>query len=838
MPGKITVHRSGQAGQHDSASREMGDSTMIRLTARQWLIPLAAVFPCLAILALFPASTVLAAERQMIDGFDYADDAAAQAAWTPVENSQPVAAMKEAIAGRKGLRLPCDMTGEHRRAAWDRKVQLDLSRMDRFSFWIYVEDPSQVASYFSFYFASGDGWYGASFYADKGWQRIVLDKSQFGTEGTPAGWNTISIIRVSAWKSKEAITFMAIDDLEATATTVAVIVGNLSKDKDEWPGVQAQAQMMSKLLERIGVEAGALADTDVESGALEGRKVAIFAYSPNMSEKEAEAAEEFMASGGKVVVFYSSPARLLSALGLEFTRWQRQEFEGQFASIRFKKGVIEGLPDSANQNSWNINGVKPVGKNAQIVGEWYDAKGNATGLPALAVSSAGAFMTHILLAEDMPGKEQMMLALLGNFMPEVWPEAVRRALEENETIGEFTTLKEASAFIEKSKRRGAKKHLEATRRLLTEARSASETKQYAAALATAKRAHRELALAYCAAQSPRPNEIRAVWCHSAFGVSGMTWDQAIKALGDSGMNAVVPNMLWAGRAYCNSKVLPVDESVATKGDQIAECVAAGKKHGVQVHVWKVNWNLGNAPKEFLAKMTAEKRTQKDPKGQDIDWLCPSHPANFELERDSMLEVARNYDVDGIHFDYIRYPHSGGCYCDGCRERFQQQFGLTVAEWPKDVIEGDLRAKYLDFRRANITRLVKAVSEEAHRMKPKIKVSAAVFSDWPGCRDHVGQDWVSWIENGYLDFVCPMNYTNVPKRFESLVANQLPATGHKIPFCPGIGVTLGEWTLTADQTVEQINIARRLGADGFILFNYSPIVVTDILPGLHAGATRK
>ena len=31
----------------------------------------------------------------------------------------------------------------------------------------------------------------------------------------------------------------------------------------------------------------------------------------------------------------------------------------------------------------------------------------------------------------------------------------------------------------------------------------------------------------------------------------------------------------------------------------------------------------------------------------------------------MLEVVRNYDVDGVHFDYIRYPNKDGCFCAGC-----------------------------------------------------------------------------------------------------------------------------------------------------------------------------
>jgi len=618
------------------------------------------------------------------------------------------------------------------------------------------------------------------------------------------------------------------------------VVGDLAfKEKSgEARSVRAQAAAISKLLRSLGIDSGAIGDTDVENGALEGRKMAIFAYSPNMSEKEAAAVEKFVSAGGKVIAFYSAHSRFLAALGLEPSKWVAREYEGQFSAIHLDTTGFLGMPPVVRQNSWNINAIRPVGKNARIIGEWFNSKGEATGLPALAVSDSGAFMTHILLADDFPNKQQMMLSLLGHFVPEVWPEAAERALDELERIGEFTSLQDTVAMIRQSAKPAAMQHLEEGETLMSKARKAMESKQFPEAIAAARAARQSMINAYCAAQKPRPGELRAVWCHSAFGVEGMTWEEAVKALADAGFTAVVPNSLWAGRAYYNSQLLPVDPSVATRGDQIAACVTAAKKHGVQVHVWKVNWNLANAPKEFLEKMRSEGRTQKDPQGGDIDWLCPSHPANFALERDSMLEVVRNYDVDGIHFDYIRYPGGNGCYCDGCRERFQQQYGVRVKDWPKEVIEGALKAQYLEFRCNNITRLVKAVSEEAHRLKPHIKVSAAVFGGWPGCRESVGQNWVEWVEKGYLDFVCPMNYTSSAATFEQLITNQLEATKHRIPFIPGIGVTLGDWTLTADEVVWQINIARQHNADGFILFNYSPYIVTDILPGLAAGATAQ
>ena len=60
-------------------------------------------------------------------------------------------------------------------------------------------------------------------------------------------------------------------------------------------------------------------------------------------------------------------------------------------------------------------------------------------------------------------------------------------------------------------------------------------------------------------------------------------------------------------------MMPVAPDVREKGDQIAACLAACKKYGIQCHVWKVNWNMGwRTPKEFLDRMKQEGRTQVVP----------------------------------------------------------------------------------------------------------------------------------------------------------------------------------------------------------------------------------
>jgi uncharacterized lipoprotein YddW (UPF0748 family) len=351
-------------------------------------------------------------------------------------------------------------------------------------------------------------------------------------------------------------------------------------------------------------------------------------------------------------------------------------------------------------------------------------------------------------------------------------------------------------------------------------------------------ASQQIKEAFCIAQQPLGGEFRAFWCHSAFGVQGMDWDQAIGRLADNGFNAILPNMLWGGVAFYSSKILPVAQ-VTERGDQIEQCVAACRKHGIQVHVWKVNWNLGEAaPKAFVERLRQEGRLQASSSGKEMRWLCPSHPENQQLEIDSMVEIARSYDVDGIHFDYIRYPDGDHCFCRGCRERFQRTTGLKVGSWPKDVLaDGPLRQQWLDWRRDNITAVVKAVSEKARAIRPTIKLSAAVFSNWAADRDGVGQDWKLWCEKGYVDFVCPMDYTPSNGSFENMVVKQVQWAGGT-PCYPGIGVSASSSHFGADRVIEQINITRRNATRGFVIFNYSVAESKELLPLLGLGITAK
>jgi uncharacterized lipoprotein YddW (UPF0748 family) len=237
-------------------------------------------------------------------------------------------------------------------------------------------------------------------------------------------------------------------------------------------------------------------------------------------------------------------------------------------------------------------------------------------------------------------------------------------------------------------------------------------------------------------------------------------------------------------------------------------------------------------------MRREGRLQVSSRGVEEPWLCPSHPDNQKLEIDSMVEVARNYDVDGVHFDYIRYPDGDHCFCAGCKERFQRATGANVQNWPSDVLrDGAFRQQWLDWRRSNITAVVKAVSEQVRAIKPKVKISAAVFRNWSTDRDSVGQDWKLWCEQGYMDFICPMDYTESDTQFENWVKLQKVWAG-KTPVYPGIGASTSSSRLGPDYVIGQIAITRRHNTTGFTIFNYGVTEARDLLPMLGKGITAK
>ena len=323
-------------------------------------------------------------------------------------------------------------------------------------------------------------------------------------------------------------------------------------------------------------------------------------------------------------------------------------------------------------------------------------------------------------------------------------------------------------------------------------------------------------------------KFRAWWNHSGLGAYPGDWTRTAKELKAAGFTAVIPNMLWVGEALYPSQYAPTSANYEKYGDQMEQCVKACHAEGLEVHVWRVCFNAKwHISPELFAKYENEGRFQKSSKGETLPWLCPSHPANIELETNTMIELADKYDVDGIHFDYIRFDGNNGCFCERCRKQFEQESGKNIKNWPRDITSGDRKKEFQEWRATLITNIVKRVHDKMEEKHPNVKISAAVFSAYPASRYGVGQDWVLWAQKGYVDFLCPMNYTLNAATFENISRNQQELVPEGFPLYFGIG----EWKLSPDETMAQIQKADQLNARGFTIFDLSERSAQRILPPL-------
>jgi uncharacterized lipoprotein YddW (UPF0748 family) len=781
---------------------------------------------------------------EIVDALSYSQQTA-QTLWEPMAGTKPVSIVD--VRGGKVLRMPCHFQDNRiERASWDRHLNLDLAWRTGLQFLFYCRDTTPVAN-FTIYLHSGDGWYRGNFdpSALALWTPVQIHKKDMAVEGHPAGWGKVDTIRISAWRGQDANTEFYIAALGLFGKGGKIVVVRNDSVADTAPGeldsVQRYTDVMAQFLDRAGLSYVVVSDLDVTAERLKGTKLVVLPYDPRMPDAAVSGIAGFLGRGGRLLACYRLPENLEPLVGIRNGGHVSQKYAGYFASIQPAGNSLEGMPSVTQQSSWNINEMSPVEGRSYVAAWWHSNDGQSTGKPAILVSENGICLTHVLIPDDRANKLRLLLSMIGHLVPELWRDAANGAMERIGQFGPYENYDVACQAIRGlvSSSSDAPSALQAADQWRKEGLARLSEGQFSQAMLAAEEAQQFMIHAYCLAQTPSPGEHRAFWCHSAFGVDGMDWDRAIKILADNGFTAILPNMLWGGVAFYKSDVLPPSPTVSEKGDQIELCLAACRKYGVQCHIWKVNYNMGSATdKAFVAQKKAEGRTQVNYDGSPNDrWLCPSHPENQKLEIESMLEIARKYDVDGLHFDYIRYPGSEGCFCPGCRARFEATLGRKVNKWPADVRnDEELAAKWLDFRRQQITTVVAAVAERARQIRPGIKISAAVFQNWPVDRDAVGQDWSLWCRQGYLDFVCPMDYTASGGHFQQVVQKQLVWAG-KVPCYPGIG--LSTWSDPTDicKLIEQINITRQLKTGGFTVFNYGRTEATQVLPLLGEGMTR-
>jgi len=589
----------------------------------------------------------------------------------------------------------------------------------------------------------------------------------------------------------------------------------------------------TEALKAAGLRFDELDQEEASAQQLAPYKLAILPLNTYPSAFEA-ALEQYVAGGGKLIVCYTASEAIAQLLGISQLEYRQPEYSHQFYTMTLEVGKLPGAPASVQFDSWNVF-IPQLAAGASVVAWWSDREGKRSQLPALVASPNGFYLGHVFTGSDATAQRRLLLALVARFAPDAWREALEGRLHQHLHLGEFDSLAALRQHLEAQpttqRRQRALEYAQLAEEKLAKAERHLKRGLYAETSLALDEAAAAAEEAFLRAYPPKNPELRGVWL-----VPGpdTNWDQVMKNLAEHGFNAVFPRMSRGGNCIYESRILPEDAWAKAKGDQLKACIAAAHKYGLKVYAWRVDFHLGSAPKWYYNQLASQDRLVRDAQGrQSYTWACPSNERNRRVEIQAMLEMVRNYDVDGIHFDYIRYPNSSYCYCHTCRRNFEHATGIKVAHWPQDVISGPYQHAYEQWEQDNISSLVRTIYLKAKALKSWIQVSAAVFPRAEFARYTIKQDWPKWAREGYIDFVCPMDYTPSADRLAYFARRDVELAEGHVPVMIGIGSYLHSGPA---QTAWQIELARRAGASGFVCFSYSGWLPDKGLKALQLGVT--
>jgi DNA-binding FrmR family transcriptional regulator len=178
-----------------------------------------------------------------------------------------------------------------------------------------------------------------------------------------------------------------------------------------------------------------------------------------------------------------------------------------------------------------------------------------------------------------------------------------------------------------------------------------------------------------------------------------------------------------------------------------------------------------------------------------------------------MEVATRYPVDGLQLDYIRYPFNNKGSEMGfnwlSRQRFEADTGLSL-----DRLDDETRQVWTAWKIAQVNSFVKDFSQTLRRLKPAMRISAAVYAMPRRMRiGAIQQEWETWVANGWVDTLNPMTYVTTAKELALNAGSVREATADRALVYPGLSIR----QLDTAGLIEQLDSARECGTIGTTMF---------------------
>jgi len=281
-----------------------------------------------------------------------------------------------------------------------------------------------------------------------------------------------------------------------------------------------------------------------------------------------------------------------------------------------------------------------------------------------------------------------------------------------------------------------------------------------------------------------PKEYRAVWVSNVANIDLPTVEDLEKyqkrvirlfnTFVEYNLNMVFFQVRTNNDAFYDSKLNPYSRFLTGKEglkppiDIFKWVIGEAKKRHLELHAWcnpyRISINNKLSIDDYLETCDDLNFAKKhrefivlDKGGKLILNPCKTEVKDFII--DSMVELASNYDIDGIHFDDYFYPYSGLSESVNDLEDFNNRTDKSLSLG--------------DFRRENVNDVIKGVNEAIHKVNSKLKFGVSPFGIWknkdsdilgsntaPACSEsYSGQfaDSYHWIKTEIIDYIVPQIY---------------------------------------------------------------------------------
>ncbi|MCB0261602.1 MAG: family 10 glycosylhydrolase [Calditrichaeota bacterium] len=288
-------------------------------------------------------------------------------------------------------------------------------------------------------------------------------------------------------------------------------------------------------------------------------------------------------------------------------------------------------------------------------------------------------------------------------------------------------------------------------------------------------------------------EVRALWVIRHQMKTPQSIDSVLKFAAANQITDLFVQVRGRGDAYYHSRFEPKAEEIPENFDPLGYLLIKANRKKIRIHAWVNMFYIWSSEKKPVSPEHLINRkpewliypSKYDPALPDSNWNGRRNEEGLYLApliEDVQIhllnvvdDILSQYELDGLHLDYIRFPGYGFDFDPYVRDKFKERYVIDPAEFRNtpESFSANYGAVGYDiffsrwgkFLRDGLSEFIEKLAKQTRERHPEVIISAAVKPDLRRAHWYYYQDWDRWLNEGWLDWAVPMNYAKSQSDFE-------------------------------------------------------------------------